>query len=393
VVREQEEDARVEILPSVELVSGVLSLTSWADEFGPHSGGNEYFSSLSGLFSGQAAHPVVQKTEDLIDQGFRHDAFPNFAVRLKGDDGLTVRHSYDRALVSRAGGVEELEEFRGAVADIAEEIEFFSFFSGNRQQYEMLVETVADDMPARQLVLWLEEFYGWRGDQYVTVLAPAMFPSGGYGGTVVTAEGEIMMLNVIRARDERGPVQFPTGERLAALALHEWGHSYVDPALAQFSSDVADLVPLFEPVESQMRQQHYGNVHVFANEQVLRAACALAMRDLYGEAAYERDIARNEERGFYLTAHLAEFMEKEYRGNRERYEKFSDFVPDLLHEMKHLDPEEFAIRRWPITPDAVRPLFLGSVVLIAALWWLTIGLRRRRQQMLEMDEDEEIYFE
>ncbi len=393
VVREQESGARVEVVPTVELISGVLSRTSWAEEFGPHSGAGEYFSSLSGLFAAHDEHPAMHKAESLIDRGFRHDAFPNLAMRLRPDEELSVRHPYDRSLAARGGGVEELEGFRHALADLAKEADFFAFFADNRGRYESMVEEIAAELPAESLVRWMEEFYGWSGDAYITVLAPAMYPSGGYGGQVVTAGGDVLMLNVIRAADEAGPVRFPAGERLAGLALHEWGHSYVDPTLADFSSEVVELQSLFEPVESQMREQEYGNVFVFTNEQVLRAVCALAMRDLYGEAAYERDIASNEQRGFYLTAHLAQFIEKEYRGNRDRYETFSDFAPDLLHELSQVDPDEFSTRRWPITPGAVRPLFLGAVVLIAAIWWLVVGLRRRRQQIREMDEDDEIYWE
>ncbi|QUL99257.1 MAG: DUF4932 domain-containing protein [Candidatus Fermentithermobacillus carboniphilus] len=71
---------------------------------------------------------------------------------------------------------------------------------------------------------------------------------------------------------------FPSGRSLETLTLHELGHSFVNPAMDMHSARVSGLGELFKPVERQMRDMAYPNVHVFMNEQVLRAVTSLAAK-------------------------------------------------------------------------------------------------------------------
>ena len=59
---------------------------------------------------------------------------------------------------------------------------------------------------------------------------------------------------------------------LEQLSLHEWGHSFVNPALEKDSRQVRTLDKLFIPVKERMAQMAYPHVEIFFNEQVLRAA-------------------------------------------------------------------------------------------------------------------------
>ena len=157
-----------------------------------------------------------------------------------------------------------------------------------------------------------------------------MFPGGGYGSTVARADGRSVAYQFIREEGASvGEPDFPSGPSLESLALHEWGHSFVNPALAKHAALVRQLEPLFRPVREVMRQQAYGSVETFLNEQVLRAATTLASGDLYGPEARARDLAYNEKRGFYLTAFTVAELER-YRTTRDKYAGLGEFVPELL---------------------------------------------------------------
>lgn len=146
-----------EILPETELLSGVLSQTSWIRTRGPRGAGNTYFRELRAFFAPFKGHEAVVLAEKLTRIGFTYDAPP-----CTGADGRS--------------GI-----------------------------YQFIREEGASQ-----------------------------------------AEPE-----------------FPSGPSLESLALHEWGHSFVNPALAKHAASVRQLEPLFRPVRKVMRQQAYGNVETF----------------------------------------------------------------------------------------------------------------------------------
>lgn len=390
VVVRQGSGVSVQILPQVELITGVLSLTSWMDEYGPVHRGNRYFRDIQELFHLHYDHEAVQIAEDMLDRGFIHDLMPGLAFRLDSPPDLRWRYPVDQRLLVRAGGIEALEGFRGALEDLFAASEFTDFLREHRPLYETLVEEAAEEVDGRVLVEWIEGFFGWSASEYKTVLAPATFPAGGYGVMVTFDDGSFQAVGIIRASSAgEGPPVFPRGESLAGLMLHEWGHSFVDPTLLEYTQQVRRLEFLFEPVEDRMRVQAYTNVYTWANEQVLRAVCALAVDDLFGSVAYEQEISVNESRGFYLTRHLSEYLRTEYVGGRHQYETFDDFAPVLLEHMTHIDPDGFLPGFQPVTLQTLPYVLMGAVVLVSALWWVAWGLRRRRERIEAMDEVEE----
>ncbi|MFO7941820.1 MAG: hypothetical protein R6U92_04145, partial [Bacillota bacterium] len=72
-----------------------------------------------------------------------------------------------------------------------------------------------------------------------------------------------------------------------------------------------------------------------------------------------------------------------YTENRGVYETFDEFAPILLARMAD-EPVGSPPPR--IHPSRWLPLLLGLVAILGVLWWLSVGLRRRRRQ-IEMMED------
>ncbi len=378
-------DVYIQVLPRMELVAGVLTQTSWMEEWGP-SEGNSYFHKVRDEFSSYDEHRAVEIAEELLEKRFIHDALPHLAFRLSPLPNLLPRWGYGQNLIHRAGGTDLLEEFRRELIDLADKMDFHKFFAKHGDLYEDIVHELAAELDSKKIIPWLHDFFGWSGDEYYLIAAPSMFPGGGYGGHVRTPEGEMLVTQVIRAEDDRriNP-RFPTGESLQRLSLHEWGHSFVDPTLAQHPLLVRQLEFLYKPVEHVMKDQAYTNVATFVNEQVLRAIETLAMKDLYGSQAYYTHKSRTERRGFYLTEPLIELFQNKYLPRRDSYADFSDFAPTLLGEMSEMDPPSaFSLTRIPWRH--VPYLLLGFSALCAILWWAIWGLRYRKQQIENMTE-------
>jgi hypothetical protein len=320
----------VEIVPQIDLLAAVQSQTTWMKKMGPTGQGNEYFQALRKFIEPYKDHKAVKICQRLLDRGFSYDAPVNFALHLGPFPDLLPWTEYHDYIVQRAGGREILEEFRVALRDLAQESKFMDFVAGWSDRYAQWIVAASADLDLKKVTDWLSGFFGWECQEFHAVLSPGMF-RGSYGPRLYAKDGSVIAYEVIGGMPDAtaSPVFSSTPKGLERLSIHEIGHSFVNPTLEKHAERVSAYEPLFRKVESQMVKQAYSNVSTFFNEQVLRAVTAIASRDLYGEASYASEITYNEERGFYLTRFVAEVLAG-YTKQRDKYPKFTDFVPVLL---------------------------------------------------------------
>jgi len=353
------------VMPEMELLAGVLTQTSWIRQRGPTGEGNEYYRALKDFFKPYKNHEAVKIAQELTDLGFTYDAPPGFICHLGSLPELELRHEYSAYLVNRAKGRERLERFRIALRDLAHESRFEEFIAQWQPSFDTWVNKSKFD--GARVVAWLEDFFGKEADEFHLILAPAMFPGGGYGPSIQLPDGGLISYQIVReSGTSRTAPEFPAGSNLESLSLHEWGHSFVNPAIDKYPTQVQGLKHLFDPVQHAMRQQAYSSVGTYINEQVLRAVTALAMRDLYGEDGYLKAIEYEKSRSFMWTKEIADML-TEYRSNREAYPTFDDFVPILLTKISELLPR----------PQPMNLEVLGGV---AVLLLLVVFVRRRYLQ-------------
>lgn len=329
----------VEIRPELELLAGVLSQTSWMEQAGPAGAGNRYFRELKAFFEPYKEHKAIALAERLTRRGFTYDAPPNFILSLGPLPALPPVNGYSEYLLKRAGGKRELENFRQALVKLAAEADFLQFYQQQKPYLEELLVSSTAGFDGHKILTWLQEFFGAKGDEYHLVLAPAFFPGGGYGATIETKDGKTLVYQIIRdfGQSEDTP-QFGDVHNLEQLSLHEWGHSFVNPALEKYSRQVKALDKLFAPVKERMAQMAYPRSEIFFNEQVLRAACLLGTKELYGEMEYAWGLEVEILTGFYLTEFTVEQL-KYYQANRDQYPDFVQFVPYLLEQYKQHQEE------------------------------------------------------
>ncbi|NLG83629.1 MAG: DUF4932 domain-containing protein [Firmicutes bacterium] len=320
----------VEILPEVELLSGVLAQSSWMKTAGPQGTGNRYFRELKAFLAPFEGHEAVKAAQRLTNMGFTYDAPPNFIVSLGPLPELAAPPGgYSGYLRQRARGEAHLERFRRALVDLAERSNFARFFGAHREDYAAWLGRAVIGFRPGLVMDWLHEFFGYRvGEEFHLVFAPAMFPAGGYGATVKRGHRTGIYEFVRAAAEGEGDPVFPSGSTLEYLTLHEWGHAFVNPALEKHRDRVRRLAGLYRPVAGLMRQQAY-SMDDFFNEQVLRAVTTLAAGELYGPETRARSLAYEVDRGFYLTAFTLGELEY-YEAHRDRFPCFVDCVPYLL---------------------------------------------------------------
>lgn len=326
--------AALRVSPEMELLAGVLAQTSWIESRGPQGPGNEYYRALKEFFSAYKDHEAVVIARRLTEKGFTYDAPPAFICHLGTLPELPVLYEYSDYLVERAGGRDKLEDFRLALADLAAASRFLDFFARWEPYLEECLQEIRESFREDVVQAWLTEFFGWEPAHFELIMAPSMFPGGGYGATAWDSAGNPLAFQIIREQGtSTGVPEFPTSADLELLTIHELGHSFVNPSLEAYPERTNKLRPLFWRVREVMRAQAYTATALFLNEQVIRAVEVLAARELYAFEVGEHVVEYNADRGFYLTTFVVEQLEH-YRANRSLYPTFQDFVPHLFDQLE-----------------------------------------------------------
>jgi hypothetical protein len=147
------DNAYAEILPSLELLSGVLSQTSWIERRGPQGAGNRYFQALKEFFAPYREHDAIQFAEALLKRGFTYHIPPTFVLHLSPMPEFVPLHDYDDpGLLQRAGGRHSLEFFRHALKKLAEESHFLEFFDQYRAELTQYLQDTLQDFDAHSVM-------------------------------------------------------------------------------------------------------------------------------------------------------------------------------------------------------------------------------------------------
>lgn len=331
------EDLVFEVDPRLELLAAVQSRTDWVGgERGPRAP-NRYFEELSAFAEPWSKSAAARRSRALGSTGFSSDAPCALALSLDGGEALLAPvEGWSPYLRRRAFLAFRLDAFRSALADFYAASGFRSFLAAHEADYRRWIAEASEGFDAAAVSAWLDSFYAPREKPaYHFVLAPAMFPAGGYGFSRALGEGASRRLHVyqvVRAQGaEGGEPGFPSGRGLASLTLHEFSHSFVNPALEPVSRD-RRLRAIYAPVSARMRRMAYGAADLFLNELVIRAATILGERELGLATPLEEELELRAEEalGFYPVRRVLALLEEYRAGLRGGRGDFAAFAPALL---------------------------------------------------------------
>jgi hypothetical protein len=318
----------VEILPRLELLSGVLSQTSWMTKRGPRGKGNIYFQELQTLFEPYKNHEAIQLAERLTQQGFISDAPVKFMLRLSALPELEQRESYRDDLLQQVDNSEMLNQFRVALRNLSQEMKFLSFFEQRHSQLEHILQVAVEELDIPFSTSWIEDFYGTETSEFRLVFVPAMFYSG--YGDVMTHKGAQVLYMILceKGRSEHAP-KFSTQSELSWM-LTESSSFYLTQALFHphlsflQQQDLAELYAPVEPILSDSLVEYFTKT-IAKSVWTLRNHSLSANEEELHPNAFFRDFVQ----GYYLT-HFTVRQLQYYQRHRAEFPSFAEFLPYLL---------------------------------------------------------------
>ncbi|UFH53690.1 DUF4932 domain-containing protein [Spirosoma sp. KNUC1025] len=218
-------------------------------------------------------------------------------------------------------------------------IHFDRFLSDNEAVYRQALVEVSRNLPAATFIPTMESYYGETKNGYHLLINPFFQTGWGMGWEVISRTGTDIfnisspLSKAIRGKDGRiSSPGFDNREGVRRLAVHEFGHSFVNPLANQpaYKAQIEQFNILYEPIKGD---EQYHDWHTQFCEYVVRAGeirLALRMHNTADAKAVEQQNSN-----WRYLAHFTSQLER-YEQNRKLYPTFSAFFPTLIASLSSL---------------------------------------------------------
>jgi len=312
-------------IPEVyELANVILYLSDCSARTPNRPDPDAYIHRMEEYFSSFRNHQLIQLLNDLCEQ---ENAFPTYMAFREN----SICYSFDKAGKLQydtpyksvryhegiAGGV--FRQLLYLVQDYADQSDFRSFFAGNREYYQSLLDRQQELLNIRQMWDWLEREFPDSQDSYRILSSPLI---GGSRSTAHFRDGYpleptftecIMFINTTRNIDTPGKFPEDLKEPLyAGIVFTEIDHNYVNPASREHRKAISNLMGNADIWATKAAQSNYRGASSIFNEYMTHALFCLYLSDVFpkeiADRAIEKRIQLMGRRGFLKFAMFVDIL-------------------------------------------------------------------------------------
>ncbi|OMP32848.1 DUF4932 domain-containing protein [Mangrovimonas sp. DI 80] len=231
-----------------------------------------------------------------------------------------------------------VEIFLDGLNAFSEEINFEAYISNSKVYYDRALQEIENSLPEGNFINTMESFYQKKFDSYA--LIPSLTTPKGMGfGIRITDNNQTTVFNVFGATDVQDlsdtsnlQMGFANKEKLQELSVHEFGHSFVNPVVAQLPDSMFKQTEhLFIPIKPQMETQGYNSWKVCVYEHFVRAG-EVVISEKMGNKAHAKKLLTDytEYRAFEYLPEIISELKKFDQGNYKTFEETVQKTMEML---------------------------------------------------------------
>ena len=280
----------------------------------------------------------------LLSRGLYNDFFVGFLLQVDEVPFAKINAGTDKETImafSKKGDVEEAKknaaEFLDSFNSFYKETNFENYLNENKNYYELIKADVEKNLPNEYFLPTMENFYQKQFNAYCLVPSLNILTSMGFGKmnrntqTIYNTFGPFSF-QVFDSKNLDLGFDFP--ERICGLSVHEFGHSFVNPAIDKVPKVLIDSTEyLFTPIKSAMSKLAYPAWKMCLYEHFVKAGEVIIARKLGDTKQAEKILQDNVKAKFIYLPTIVEELEK-YDKNKNVYKSYDDFVPLVIEKLK-----------------------------------------------------------
>jgi len=327
----------LEIDPRVELIQIIYFLANprwYQDRVSPYLVGANpynypYMRDVSEYFGNYTNATAVRMVPVMVRQGVAYDAIPQFALHLNPVNFSKAMNWSDMLKYRPWLNVTLLDEFARAVAQFANETDFWKFYNEHRAFYNETLRRFEAENGGKILNVtrFEESFFGENASSW-TIVPLTLISRHGFG-IPMTRNGSkyvYAFLGFSYVRD-RIPVVYISGEGITFL-VHEFAHSFVNPAVDEHYSLFQPYESLYDPVREKLSMMAYTNFKIMLYETFVRAVEVYYLNVTGNGDEAKRRLGMYSV-PFYFIKDVYNAYVNDYMKHRDVYRNYTDFMPEL----------------------------------------------------------------
>jgi len=325
-----------EVLPQVELISIVQSISGYPAKFGflMNHDTFAYQQEIVKTFSSFRNHPVIQLFDSLsLKPGKMNFSAPS-ALMLYVDNHLNLRNDilFDDFIIKRCGGIDSIKVFLQLLKDFSQKSSFNNFFVAHTDFYKKMIDNSKQSFGDYNIIKDIEAFYGLRQKSYNVCLV-SMYKYVGFGNSVTDKNNRKELYNVMGPRGIKADIpDFGDSYYLRTLLRHEFSHPFINPLTEKNWDYIKEYDAKYETIPAVAREKVCGDWQECINEFVIRAICVY-LADKESEETGQQVYKREKSRGVYCLDDLLDVV-KFYENNRNQYAAFGSYYSNILDVFK-----------------------------------------------------------
>lgn len=348
-------DRRVELMTIVARLAGYEEFQSKAVPV--------YLDSLDAWFAPYKEHPVVQymkKLREETDMGY--NAIPIMGVYMTQPPKLRPRLPLTASQPEPRWGVERGTEFVKLLDKFYKDARCEEFFARQTPLFGQ-VEEAFRDVFAEIDMDWFSRFFGCESKGGMVPIVGMGFGGGNFGGSITYPDSTVDQYAFMGSWGMRDGKPSFNREGFLNTIVHEFSHSFVNPALDAEAGLAWPARELFREYSEPMRAQAYGTGRTVLNETFVRAAVIRYLMAHADSVAVDKEMWYQIGRHFIWMPEAVELL-GEYEANRDKYPDFLSFTPRIVEFSNDISTNIDAIRQRRKKEKAIRS---GQVLHVKAI--------------------------
>lgn len=214
--------------------------------------------------------------------GNGYDFFTGFLLQVDEAPFARIGATTDQRQLARFSSTGDMKEakqqataFLDAFNDFSRLIDLDAHLVQYKPYYDLALASVKKNIPAGDFLPVMEHYYRKQFNEYTLVPSLNLFTGMGFGSmnhatrTIYNAFGSFTFQSFDSHHPDMG---FDDPVKIRALAAHEFGHSFANPAIDSLPpSLIKETAHLYEPIKAEMTKQGYVNWLQSLYEHLVRA--------------------------------------------------------------------------------------------------------------------------
>jgi hypothetical protein len=231
-----------------------------------------YSADIDRYFAPYKSHAAVQMAQSLRNKkGVSFDAVMSMAISISQPPELKPLVAFTGAVPDQRWGVAATEKFLPLLRDFYRDSKFADFFAAHRATYRTAEARFATTLGSVDFG-WYSRFYGKAPDLVYHLVLGMNNGGGNYGPRLIHDDGAMELFSIIGCwtHDDAGDPTYPPDQGYLATIIHEFNHSFVNPAVDARWKTFTGAEPVYASVADKMKLMAYGNAKTMVKESLVR---------------------------------------------------------------------------------------------------------------------------